>query len=75
MGRVTVENVHEAMRYHPPETEARKIAHGAVNAAAEEFVRVLLEYMPECADGTTAIRRVREARMYANSAIALNGMI
>ena len=75
MGAVTEENVDEIMTYHPPPSEARAAKHKTVNAAAEVFARVLLEQCPECADRSSAIRAVREARMWANSAIALRGLV
>ena len=74
MGHVTEENLDEVMTYHKPDTErARK--HEVVNTAAKEFIRTLLQNCPPCADRSSAIRSVREARLWANSAIALGGLI
>ncbi len=48
------------------EPEFKAIAQGC-----EDFLITILKNCPPCADRTTALNRVREARMWANSAIAL----
>lgn len=39
---------------------------------AKEFAELILKYTPSCADQTAAIRKIREAVMTANAAIACN---
>ncbi len=60
--------------YHPPTAEdlAR---YDAIRDAAKEFARVLLANTPRCADQTAAVRKVREAVMTANAAVALKGVV
>lgn len=72
MAEITLENVHESMIYHAPD-EAQKVAHGKIADGAEVFARIILENAPRCADRSVALRKVREARMDANSAIANRG--
>lgn len=45
----------------------------AVSEAAEQFLRVIRDNVPNCPDRSVAIRKIREARMDANSAIAHDG--
>ena len=56
--------------YHKP-TEAAVVAHNEVNASCELSLRTILENCPPSADRTHAVNHVRQARMWANSAIAL----
>ena|SRR5688572_110245 len=73
-GRVTEENVHDAMHYHKPELD--QIPHfESVSLAAENLARVILASAPSCADRSEALRCVRAAMLWANSAIALRGEI
>jgi hypothetical protein len=68
--RITVDNLEDVFRYHPPDAK-RAAQHDKVNNAAIAFARVLLAETPECADRSAALRSVREARLWANSALAL----
>lgn len=74
MGQVTADNIAKVCRYQKP-TEEAVVKHEAINAGAEAYIRVIMENTPACADTTVAIRSVREARLWANSAIALGGEI
>lgn len=71
---VTGENLKDVFRYQAPTPEQVE-AYEAINAAAENLARVILENTPACADQQAAIRHVRDARMTANAAVALGGMI
>jgi len=63
----------ELFRYHPPTPETLpKFA--AINQAAKNFAEVILQNCPPSADRSDAIRKIREARMTADAAIALNGL-
>ena len=44
-----------------------------IREAALQFAKVLIRHCPSSADRTFAIRKVREAVMTANAAVALNG--
>jgi len=45
----------------------------AVNAAAADLYDEILNHVPEGPDRTLAIRKLQEARMWANCAIAFGG--
>jgi hypothetical protein len=64
----------ELFRYHPP-TPQDLPKFQAVNQAAKNFAEVLRANCPRCEDFINAMERIREARMWANSAIALQGRI
>lgn len=71
---VTLENASEVVRYHAP-TEEQKLQHERVAVASQHLIEVILENSPKCADQTAAIRKVREAKMTASAAIALDGLV
>ena len=73
--RISLDNLHEITRYHPPDTQDRIAAHEAINANIEDIMSIILRVVPECAQRTTALNKCLEARMWANSAIALEGRI
>lgn len=52
---------------------AQEEAVNRVRVAALQFALVILEVVPACADQQVAIRRIREALMVSNAAIALRG--
>jgi len=67
------EIVGEFFKYHPPnETTIPKYA--AINQAAKNFAETVLANCPSGADRTAAIRLIRDARMTANAAVALDGL-
>jgi hypothetical protein len=69
----SAEILHELFSYHPPTPETLpKFA--AINQAAKNFAEVILQNCPASADRSDAIRKIREARMTANAAVALNGL-
>jgi len=74
MGQVTNENVKEVVRYHKATPEQVE-AHENLACAAETFIETILKNCLPCADRTDAIRKVREAKMTASAAVALDGMI
>lgn len=55
--------------YHRPSPEQNE-AYVKLRIAARKFADVINELVPDGADKTTAIRRVREATMTANQGIA-----
>ncbi len=64
----------EIFSYHAPEGD-QPTRYGAIRHAAMEFAMVVLANTPECADQTAAVRKIREAVMTANAAIALKGLV
>lgn len=71
---VTLENVEDVFTYHAPDA-TQVVAYEMVREAMIQAARTILRVVPPCADRTVAIRRLREARMTANAAIALHGRI
>lgn len=60
--------------YHAP-TKDQIPKYGAINAAAKAFAEVVIANTPPGPDQSAAIRQIRDARMTANAAIALDGKI
>jgi hypothetical protein len=74
VGQVTAANVEQVFTYQKPrEDQIPKF--DAVRAAAVAFAKAILDNCPGCADTSAALRMVRDARMTANAAIALDGAI
>lgn len=71
---VTLENVEDVFTYHAP-SQQQMVQYEMVREALILAARTILRVVPRCADRTTAIRKLREARMDANAAIALQGRI
>lgn len=65
--------VAEFFKYHPP-TDGTIPKFAAINQAAKNFAEIVLANCPSGADRSAAIRLIRDARMTANAAIALNGL-
>lgn len=63
----------ELFSYHPPNPETLP-KYAAINQAAKNFAEIILQNCPSSADRSAAIRLIRDARMTANAAIALNGL-
>ena len=61
--------------YHAPTGPEQLAAYERIRLAAKDLARVIAEVTPTCADQTAAIRKVREAAMTANAAIALGGLL
>lgn len=67
------EIVAEFFKYHAPnETTIPK--HAAINQAAKNFAEIVLANCPPGADRNVVISCIRNARMFANAAISLNGL-
>ncbi|MCP9496678.1 MAG: hypothetical protein MSG64_19755 [Pyrinomonadaceae bacterium MAG19_C2-C3] len=58
--------------YHAPSPEQQE-NYEAIRDAAKQFAETIILNSPPSADQTAAIRKVREAVMTANAAIALEG--
>jgi hypothetical protein len=68
---ISIEDLDAIFTYHD---DPKKVPHYLnVRAAAKNLARVILENTPASPDQTVAIRKVREAVMTANAAIALDG--
>ncbi len=63
----------ELFSYHPP-TPITLPKFAAINQAAKNFAEVVLQNCPSGADRRRVIEMIRDARMTANAAVALNGL-
>ncbi|HLT92102.1 MAG TPA: hypothetical protein VKZ85_14305 [Woeseiaceae bacterium] len=66
---MTTDDLDRFFTYHPP-TPDQIPRYEELRAAARTFAEVILRVTPASADQTAAIRKVREAVMTANAAIA-----
>ena len=57
--------------YHDDATAVPRYV--AIRSAAKHFAEVVLQNTPVCSDQTVALRTIREAVMWANAAVALQG--
>lgn len=69
---VTDEQLDQWFTHHPPAGEQLRM-YQAVREAGKAFATVVRDACPPGADATTAIRKIREAVMTANAAIACEG--
>jgi hypothetical protein len=68
--KTTPEDIDHMFKYHSPKPEQIP-KYEELREAARVFAQTILKVTPGCADQTAAIRKVREAVMTANAAIAL----
>jgi hypothetical protein len=66
------EAIDDAFEYRAWDKE-KEAAGIRVRSVLADAVKVIIEHVPPCPDRTTAIRKLREARMDCNSAITHNG--
>lgn len=64
--------IDDAFDYHKWTAE-QETAGQRIREALAEAVKIVVAFSPPCPDRTTAIRKLREARMDANSAITHGG--
>jgi uncharacterized protein (DUF3084 family) len=64
--------IDDAFDYHAW-GESQTNAGASVRIALATAVKVIVDHVPPCADRSAAIRKIREARMDANSAITHGG--
>lgn len=69
---ITDEEVKDIMDYHKWSDEQIKNGQAIREAIGVAF-KVIIDTVPPCPDRSVAIRKLREARMDANSAITHNG--
>lgn len=69
-----MEKLEAIFTYQPPRPDQLP-RYSLIRAYALEFSRIIVANTPQCADQTAAIRKVREAVMTANAAIALDGLV
>lgn len=64
--------INDAFEYHPWD-EKQILAGKLVRAVLADAVKMIVKHVPPGPDRTVAIRKIREARMDANSAITHGG--
>ena len=69
---ITEEQLEHWFTYHKP-TGDQPDRYVRLRRAAKAFASAIVAETPPCADQTAAVRKVREAMMTANSAIACDG--
>ena len=67
--RPTSESLDSLFTYHPP-TASQKVSYEEIRRRGLELAGAILDHCPPCADTSAAVRKVREAVMTANAAIA-----
>lgn len=60
--------------YHAPENDDQLRAYRSIRDWGLALAKVICEFTPKGSDQSAAIRKVREAVMTANAAIALKGL-
>jgi len=68
--KTTIEDVDHMFKYHAPKPD-QVAKYEELREEACKFAQTILRLTPGCPDQTVAIRKVREAVMTANAAIAL----
>lgn len=58
--------------FHPPKDASVASRHEAVRDACKEAALTIKEMTPDSPEQTTAIRKLQEAMMHANAAIAIH---
>ena len=69
IGKADLENW---FMYHSPSPD-QSVAYEKLRSSAKDFANAIIELTPPSADQTAALRKVREAVMTANAAIACGG--
>lgn len=67
---VQAEDMESLFTFHPPQGDQPQ-RYTMIRAAAKKLAQVIMECCPPSADRSAAVRKVREAVMTANAAIAL----
>jgi hypothetical protein len=67
------EQLDTVFRYHIPSAE-QVVQSRKIREAAKAFAEVVARECPQSADRTAAFRKIREAMMTANAAIACSGV-
>jgi len=66
------EDLTNRFTYHPPMTEQQGKVYDTIRGAGFAFARVVNELAPESMELVIAIRKIEEAVMWANAAVARN---
>jgi hypothetical protein len=72
MSPVQPSDLDNLFTYHSP-TASQQEQYIAIRNACKVAATVILQQTPQCADQQAAVRKIREAMMTANAAIATDG--
>jgi hypothetical protein len=72
MDAITDAQLENWFTYHAP-SESQQVSYVRIREAALAFAIIIRNEAPACADTTAALRKLREAVMTANQAIACGG--
>ena len=67
--------IENPMEYIDTDDPKKIAAFKAINGMAEQMYGLLLDVCPRSAERTLAIRKLQEARMWANAAVVFDGRI
>lgn len=70
MSFLTVDDINRIFSHHPPKSVATAANHEEIRKEVRELALKWNRDLPSCPEKTIAIRRLQEAMMFANSAIA-----
>lgn len=68
--KVTIENLKEIFTYH--NEEWKNTHYNCIRTTAQFLGEIIILNTPDCADRSAALRKLREAVMTANAAVALS---
>lgn len=71
---VNLNNLEHVFTYHAPRPDQLP-KYQAIREGAIAFAKVIIENTPQSADQSAALRKVREAMMTANAAVAIDGEV
>lgn len=74
-GLVSAENLEQVFSYHAPRNGREIVAYAEIRARAMDLAETILRLTPACGNQQAALRKVREAMMTANAAIATEGAV
>lgn len=70
---ITVQQIENWFTHHPPANQQTIDAYQTIRDAGKVLALAIIAHTPPSADQTAAVRKVREAVMTANAAIACGG--
>jgi hypothetical protein len=65
----SVDNVDTFFSYHPPKTQARIVAHQAINEGAVNYAKIILANVKDPRFVQLAVNLLQQVRMFANQGI------
>jgi hypothetical protein len=68
------QRLEELFTYHPPENDEQLWAYASIRQWGLSLAKIICQHTPKGSDQSAAVRKVREAVMTANAAIALKGL-